>query len=688
MGKSTLAAAAALAAAEARAEPSAEPDAPPPVLAVSTDPAHSLGDAFAVPLGADPRRVATRRGVLLAAEIDAPAAFARWLAERRDSLRRLAERGSLLDAADLDRLFGLPAPGVDELIGLLETARLARRLGSHGTAIQTVARTVVDTAPTAHTLRLLAMPEALRRLAGLLAAMRDRSRAVAEQLVGTAPADAADRLAEEIEAEAAEIDDLLRDPRRCTLAWVLLAEPMAVAETADAVAELTAAGIPVAELIVNRLTPPPEVPCPNCRRRRHAEAAAIAGLAERFPGLPVRALAERDREPRGTAALRALWRGLGAAPEAPARRPRPAAAVAGSELASAPPPGWLAGLAPPGLRLLFVCGKGGVGKTTCAAAVALAAAAADPGRPVLLLSTDPAHSLADAFGGPLGDEPRRPPGAPENLRARELDAAAAFAAHRETLRGALDELAERLTGGAGDRRAGIDAPFDRLLLERLLDGIPPGLDELVAMIELTARLEPTAGGEPELIVIDTAPTGHALRLLDAPELALAWSRALMELLLAHRAVTGLGRLAEELIDLSRGARRLAEALRDPARTRFVAVTRAAELPRRETLRLLDELGRRRLAVAALVVNALSPPGRCARCAARAAAERRQLDLLRRRLARGRAAGRPSAILLAPAAIPPPHGAPGIARWSRRWRPDRPPRRRARPAAEPPVRDPS
>jgi arsenite-transporting ATPase len=663
VGKTTLAAAAALAAAESGADGSN------PVLAVSTDPAHSLGDALAARLGAEPRRVATRRGELLAAEIDAPAAFARWLAERRDSLRRLAERGSLLDAGELDRLLALPAPGVDELIGLLETARLARRLGC--------ATTVVDTAPTAHTLRLLAMPAALRRLAGLLAAMRDRSRAIAEQLVGAAPADAADRLAEEIEAEAAEIDGLVRDPRRSALAWVLLPEPMAVAETSDAVAELSAAGIPVAELIVNRLTPPPEVPCPPCQRRRRAEAAAVAGLAERFPGLPVRALAERPREPRGAAALRAVWRGLGAAPVPRGGRRRAPAAATG--LPPGPPPAWLAGLAPPGLRLLFVCGKGGVGKTTCAVAAALAAAAADPGRPVLLLSTDPAHSLADALGGALGDEPRRPPGAPENLRARELDAAAAFAAHRETLREALDELAGRLTpGGAGDRRAGIDAPFDRRLLEQLVDGIPPGLDELVTMVELTGRLD----GAQELVVIDTAPTGHALRLLDAPELALAWSHALMELLLAHRALTGLGRLAEELLDLSRGARRLAEALRDPSRTRFVAVTRAAELPRRETVRLLDELGRRRLAVAALVVNALSPPGRCRRCAGRAAAERRQLDLLRRRVARGRAPGRPSAILLASAAIPPPHGAQGIARWSRRWRPDRPPHSRADPAAEP------
>ena len=676
MGKTTLAAAAALAAAAGER-----------VLAVSTDPAHSLGDALAARLGPEPRRigaeprrrnaeprpVASRRGELFAAEIDAPAAFSRWLGARREPLRALAERGTLLDAADLDRLLGLPAPGVDELIGLLEAVRLGAETGCR--------RVVIDTAPTAHTLRLLAMPGALRRLAALLAAMRDRHRAVAEALVGgPLPADAADELADQVEREASRLEELIRDPERAAFAWVLLPESMAVAETADAVAELAAAGIApgtmIRELIVNRLTPPPETPCRLCRARRRAEAAAIAELAERLPGIPIRVVPERDREPRGRAALGALWKSLSPppAPPRPAGRRREEAAGA-----PPPPPAWIDRLAPAGLRLLFVAGKGGVGKTTCAAALGLAAARRRPERPVLLLSTDPAHSLGDALDAALGDRPRRPPGAPANLRARELDAAAAFAAHRETLRAALDEAFADLLGAPGGR-AGIDAPFDRRLLETLLDGIPPGLDELVAMVELTGALEEGAeeGRAPGLIVVDTAPTGHALRLLDAPELAREWSHALMAVLLRHREVTGLGRLGEELLELARGARRLAGALRDPARTRFVVVARAAELPRRETVRLLAALGRRRIAVAALAVNALwpapseqrppappPPAARCRRCSARLGAEQRHLERLRR--AAARAPARPSAILLSPAAVPAPIGPAALTRWVRRWR---------------------
>jgi arsenite-transporting ATPase len=387
------------------------------------------------------------------------------------------------------------------------------------------------------------------------------------------------------------------------------------------------------------------------------------------------------------------------------------------------PPRWIDELAPPGLALLFVAGKGGVGKSTCAAALALAAARRRPERRVELLSIDPAHSLVDVLGlggGPAGDT-AGPAGLPPNLTVRELDAAAAFAARRDELLEALDEL----WAAAGDRRAGADATFDRRILERLVDGIPPGLDELIAMVELTAasqdtgepptRPPPSPSGPdaeapvhppptspfpasepplpsaspgttaPRLIVVDTAPTGHLLRLLETPELALAWSRALMEVLLRYRQVTGLGRLARELVELSRGTRALQAALGDPARTRFAVVTRAAELPRRETVRLLATLGRRRLAVTALVVDAVWPAaagGRsapkgaegCPRCAARAAAEAHQLDRLRRAAAKFKPpAGAPRcAILLAPAAWPPPIGVAALIRWLRRWRREDPP----------------
>ncbi|HSG39744.1 MAG TPA: ArsA-related P-loop ATPase, partial [Thermoanaerobaculia bacterium] len=119
VGKTTCAAAAALAAAESGRR----------VLAVSTDPAHSLGDALRVPLSGDPTPVKTRRGELLAVELAAGSALDRWKAAHRETLRLLAGRGTYLDEDDVDRFLALVPPGMDELIAWIELARLARETG-------------------------------------------------------------------------------------------------------------------------------------------------------------------------------------------------------------------------------------------------------------------------------------------------------------------------------------------------------------------------------------------------------------------------------------------------------------------------------------------------------------------------------------------------------------------------------
>ncbi|HEX3553248.1 MAG TPA: ArsA-related P-loop ATPase, partial [Thermoanaerobaculia bacterium] len=154
----------------------------------------------------------------------------------------------------------------------------------------------------------------------------------------------------------------------------------------------------------------------------------------------------------------------------------------------------------------------------------------------------------------------------------------------------------------------------------------------------------------DLVIVDTAPTGHALRLLEMPELALSWDRFLLALLLKYREAVGLGDLAAGLVDLSRSLKRLQALLRDPGRARFVVVTRAAELPRRETVRLLGALKRLKIAVPAVVVNAMPPSGY-------GEAKSSRLS----RLVRGRCA-----IIEAPATFPPPRGAQDLAAWAQEW----------------------
>ncbi len=642
VGKTTCAGAAALTRAERGRR----------VLVVSTDPAHSLADLVGRPLGAAARPLPTRRGSLHAVELDADAALTRFVRARRVQLARILSRGTYLDDDDIERLLRLALPGVDELIGLLELTRLA--------GARPYDDVVVDTAPTGHTLRLLAMPTTLVRIAEVLDDMQAKHRFLSESLGGGRyRPDAADALVEEIAADGRRLGGLLRDPARCAFTWVLLPETLALEETRDAVAALTAAGLAVDELVVNRVMPPPATRCATCEARVRAESAVIDAARQAFGDRRLRSVPALAREPRGLGALRGVGRaltdGLALAARPTPRRGRIAPRRLGRHGAVRPVA--LEALVPPTVRLVVLAGKGGVGKTTCAAALAVALAERAPARRVLLLSTDPAHSLGDVLQMPLGDDVRSVAAGAGALSAREVDAGRLLAARRAAYLGAVQDVFDALRGGSS-----FEPAFDRVVVEDLIDLAPPGIDELFGMLAVIEALGDE--GPFDTVVVDTAPTGHALRLLQMPEAALEWVHAFMAILLKYRDVIGLGDLGADLLELSRDLRRLQALLRDRERTRALAVTRAAELPRLETVRLVRELGRLGVPLGGVIVNALTPPG-CPRCQTAAAAERRVVRRLARDL-RGLGRGGET-IVAAPALVPPPRGAIALGRWRGTWR---------------------
>src|SRR4051794_17138550 len=352
VGKTTCAAAAALAAAESGRR----------VLVVTTDPAPSLGDALRADLTGEPSPIPTRRGTLLAAELAAGPALSHWMAEHREPLREIAARGTYLDVEDVDRFLSLSLPGADELMAWLEVARLARKTARD----EVFDEVIVDAAPTAHTLRLLAMPEAIRRFAGVLDRLQERHRWMAERFGGVWRPDATDALAADLAAQGKEIEERLRDPEQCRIYWVMLPEILSLEETRDALAVLDEAGIPVREVIVNRVITEGGEDCPLCRERRRAEGEAIGKIQEELGGRTLRFLVEEEKEPRGKEALRRIGARL-AKPPTPKPHPWP--------LSHRPPPHrergtrrgnlkWLARIAPAGAPILLFRGQGGGGGTT------------------------------------------------------------------------------------------------------------------------------------------------------------------------------------------------------------------------------------------------------------------------------------------------------------------------------------
>jgi len=594
-------------------------------------------------------------------ELDADGAFRRWMGPRRQALRTIVARGTYLDDDDIDRFLALSLPGVNELIGLVELERLVARAPWNDV--------VVDTAPTGHTLRLLAMPQILGRIAGVLDGMLAKHRFLAETLGGEYRADPTDALITEIERESGELGALLRDSRRCAFSWVLLPEVAALEEARDGVRALEDASMTVAEIIVNRVAPPASGRCDFCSVRRRSEAGVIAATRAAFPGRSLVAAPDLGAEPRGVPALRRFartiklggplrLRHLGGPVPLPPRPP----SSRGVRQTQKNDHGWLEALAPRGLRLLVVAGKGGVGKTSCAAALALALTERDHDQRVLLLSVDPAHSLADILelGGPVGTSIANPVRV-DGIDVVELDAQAAFAQRRARYRDAVDELFDGLRGGSS-----FDATFDRTVVQDLVDLAPSGLDEVFGIVGVIEALFPAAGAAGyDVVVLDTAPTGHALRLLEMPASALEWVHALLAILLKYRKVIGLGEFGADLVEIARDLRRLKALLGEPRQTRAVLVTRAAEMPRLETARLLAALTRLHVSVSGIVVNALTPPG-CPHCRRAATAESRALDALRQ----ARRPPKRCAIILAPAEAPPPRGAAALSRWRDQWIPDR------------------
>src|SRR6266545_7704486 len=411
-----------------------------------------------------------------------------------------------------------------------------------------------DTAPTGHTLRLLTLPSAwtgfveqsafgtscLGPLAGL-----EKQRALYESTVRA-----------------------LGDATATTMLLVTRPEPSALAEAARTSGELAALGVRNQRLVVNALfEAQSDDPVAIAMERRGS--AAVADMPAALRELPRTTFPLRPTAFIGVDALRAIDAPLStdagaAARETPRHLPPLGALI--DELAANP------------RGVVLTMGKGGVGKTTIAAAIAVELARR--GIEVLLSTTDPAAHVADAVGAP-------PPG----LEVTRIDPAAETRAY------------------TGEVLASVGAQLDakgRALLE---EDLRSPCTEEVAVFRAFART--VADGCDRLVVLDTAPTGHTILLLDAAESY-------------HREVLRQGSRLPESV------RGLLPRLRDPAFTRVLLVTLPEATPVHEARALQSDLARAGIAPFAWVVNqSLAPvPTRDPILSARRAAEGHYIDEVR------------------------------------------------------------
>ncbi|HWS87233.1 MAG TPA: ArsA family ATPase [Pyrinomonadaceae bacterium] len=608
-GKTTAAAATALALLDA-AEPGSS------LLLFSTDPAHSLSDSLGVEVGDRTAEVARRgRGEnaprLFAREMDAAAALEAFKEKHRAVLAEIADRGTILDEADINDLLDLSLPGMDEVMALFELSEV-ERAGDF-------ARVLVDTAPSGHTSRMLRLPEVFARWVGALDVMSEKHRYMVAHFArrGRVREDEVDLFLRDLAARVAAVRAMLFDPARASFVLVTIPEAMAFEETARYFASLRAEGAPVTDLVVNRVEREHDA-CPFCRARARMQSRWLGAIAKEFKALRQRRVPLFPSEVRGAKALRefagVLWQTAGGSP----------AVREGARLPSKRTTGGGSPPSRPGFRLepkslVIFGGKGGVGKTTAAGSYALALAESDEAARVLVFSTDPAHSLSDSFEEQVGELKKGVAGT-SNLDAMEIDPAARFEELKERYRRWTDELFESLTGGSR-----WEVQFDREAMRELVALAPPGIDEIAALSTVSDLIDE---GRYTTIVLDTAPTGHLLRFLELPEVALAWVRTFIKLLLKYKNVVRWGGVAEELVALSKSIKRVAALLTDAEACEFVGVAIPERMSLEETARLAARLEHLRVPLRRLVVNNVLSEEAARACDFCAARRRSQTPVVR------------------------------------------------------------
>ena len=491
------------------------------VLLVSTDPASNLDEVLETKLTNHPAPVPGATG-LDAMNINPVEAAAAYRERLIGPMRGLLPESALRSMEEqLSGSCTVEIAAFDEFSGLIGDAAAAKEYD----------HIVFDTAPTGHTLRLMSLAKAwdqfldqstsgtscLGPLAGL-----EKQRAIYEATVTT-----------------------LADASATTLVLVSRAQRASLTEAGRTSRELRALGVTNQRLVINGVF---ETKCPEdetARAMQRRGASALAGAADFISSLPSFAVPLRPINILGLDGLRVLLDG-GAQGE-----------CAKSDSGDWSPPEMenfddlIASIESQGSGVVMTMGKGGVGKTTVAAAIAVILA--KRGHAVHLSTTDPAAHLAQTLDGKV-----------ENLTLSRIDPAAETTAYQAEVMSAqgpaLDEAGRAL----------------------LAEDLRSPCTEEIAVFRAFAR--EVGRGKDRFVVLDTAPTGHTLLLLDASE---AYQREMERQARSTQ--------PEEVL-------KLLERLRDPAFTRILLVTLPEATPVHEAAALQEDLRRARIEPFAWIIN--------------------------------------------------------------------------------------
>ncbi|MBU4016265.1 ArsA family ATPase [Patescibacteria group bacterium] len=246
------------------------------------------------------------------------------------------------------------------------------------------------------------------------------------------------------------------------------------------------------------------------------------------------------------------------------------------------------------LQFIMFGGKGGVGKTTMASAAALELAKENK---VLLFTTDPAPSLSDSFGQAIGSEPTAVAGT-KNLFAMEIDARKVLEEFKKEYGSEILDILQQGTYLANEET------------EELFRLDIPGLDEVMSLKKITDFME---NSDYQQYIVDTAPTGHTLRLLMLPELLDNWIKFLAGLRWKYHAMVRqfakeqrTDKADEFILEMKKTVKKVRTLLQNPEKTEFVVVTIAEKMGVSETEDLIRNLEHMHIPSRHIIINNIFP----------------------------------------------------------------------------------
>jgi len=270
-------------------------------LLISTDPAHSLYDSLGIQtkteneihpiyslIPEDFKKYEELKNLSIY-EISAEKSLKQFKIEYEDEIKKILDTSSYLDNEDIDSVFTLPIPGIDEVMGfkiivdLIEEAKFDKY--------------IIDTAPTGHALRLLTLPQLLDDWIKVLAKMRWKYRYMVTSFSGKYKPDEGDDFLFIMKKTVKRIESILKNSNMCEFIAVTIPEYMAIMETDRLIKSLGKYGIQVKQLIINNVMESED--CSFCRQRKEAQQNYIKQIFEKFENLQITEIPLQPREVKG-----------------------------------------------------------------------------------------------------------------------------------------------------------------------------------------------------------------------------------------------------------------------------------------------------------------------------------------------------------------------------------------------------